>query len=57
MIEIISSIFSDHNTMKLEIMKRKIETEKKKHMDTKQATKVINGSMMKSKKKSEHILR
>ena len=57
MIEIISSIFSDHNTMKLEIMKRKIETEKKKHMDTKHATKVINGSMMKSKKKSEHILR
>ena len=38
-------------------MKRKIETEKKKHMDTKHATKVINGSMMKSKKKSEHILR
>ena len=35
-IEIVSSIFSDHNTMRLEINYRKKQTEKHKHMEAKQ---------------------
>ena len=35
-IEIISSIFSDHNTMKLDINYKKIKCKKHKHIGTKQ---------------------
>ena len=35
-IEIISSIFSDHNTMRLEINYREIKHKKQKHMEAKQ---------------------
>ena len=49
-IEIISSIFSDHNGTKLEINHRK--GRKISYMETKQhATKKINGSTRKSKRK------
>ena len=50
--EIISSVFSNHNTMSLEITTRKKIAKNHKHMETKQyATKQTNGSLKKSRKK------
>ena len=57
-IEIVSRISSDHNVMRLDINYRKRICKKYKHMEAKQyTTKKNNGSMMKSKKKSENTLR
>jgi len=57
-IEIISSIFSDHNGMKVEINHGKRNEEKTDYMATKQhATKKNNGSMRKSKGRLKNTLR
>ena len=56
--EIISSIFSDHNTMRLDINHRKRNEKKTDYMETKQyVTKNTNESMRKSKRKLKNILR
>ena len=59
MIESISSIFSDHNRKnETRYQLQKEKWEKNKHMKTKHhATKKTNGSMKKSKRKSENTLR
>ena len=57
-IGIISSIVSDHDSIKLEINNRKRNKKKNNYMETKQrAPKIINGSMVKSKKKFKNTLR
>ena len=57
-IEIISSIFSDHNDRRLEINDRKRNEKKIDYMEIKQhATKKTNTSVMKSTRKLKNILR
>ena len=53
--EIISSIFSNHNTMRLDINYRKKNCKKYKHMEAKQyTTKTTKRSLKKSKRKSKN---
>ena len=57
MIESILSFFSSHSGIKLEINYKK-KNEENKYLETKQhATKKTNGSMKKSKRKSENTSR
>ena len=50
--ETISSIFSNHNAMRLEINYKKKNYKKHKHVEAKQYA--TNGSLKKSKKKSKY---